>query len=101
MMQAIVPFAALAAGAILAAGAPGRSPERDAAEVAALDTAYQARWANDAVTMDRIWPRLRPRARHRHRAHKVELLEEARRRASPGRAAGDRRLAKVAWELRS
>ena len=55
MMQTIVPFAALAAGAILAAPAPGRSPERDAAEVAALDTAYQAAVErNDAAAMDRI-----------------------------------------------
>ena len=54
-MQTIVPFAALAAGAILAAGASGRSPGRDAAEVAALDTAYQAAVEqNDAATMDRI-----------------------------------------------
>ena len=55
MMPTIVPIAALAAGAILAAGAPARSPERDAAEVAALDTAYQAAVErNDAATMDRI-----------------------------------------------
>ena len=55
MMQTIVPFAALAAAAILAAAAPARSPERDAAEVAALDTAYQAAVEqNDAATMDRI-----------------------------------------------
>ena len=55
MMQTIVPFAALAAAATLAAAAPARSPERDAAEVAALDTAYQAAVEqNDAATMDRI-----------------------------------------------
>ena len=55
MMQTIVPFAALAAAAILAAAAPARSPEGDAAEVAALDTAYQAAVEqNDAATMDRI-----------------------------------------------
>ena len=55
MMQTIVPLAALAAGAILAAAGSGRSPERDAAEVAALDTAYQAAVEqNDAATMDRI-----------------------------------------------
>ena len=54
MMQTIVPFAVFAAGAVLAA-APGRSPERDAAEVAALDTAYQAAVEqNDAAAMDRI-----------------------------------------------
>ena len=54
-MQTIVPFAALAAGAILAATGSARSPERDAAEVAALDTAYQAAVEqNDATTMDRI-----------------------------------------------
>jgi len=55
MMQTIVPFAALAAGAILAAAGSARSRERDAAEVAALDTAYQAAVEqNDAATMDRI-----------------------------------------------
>jgi ketosteroid isomerase-like protein len=55
MMQMIVPFAALAAGTVVAAGAPARSPERDALEVAALDTAYQAAVEqNDAATMERI-----------------------------------------------
>ena len=55
MMQTIVPVVVIAAGAVLAAGPPARSPERDAAEVAALDTAYQAAVErNDAATMDRI-----------------------------------------------
>jgi len=81
MPQMIVPVAALAAGAILAAGAPARSPEGDAAEVAALDTAYQAAVErNDAATMDRILADdfvlvLGTGAVHT----KPELLEEARR----------------------
>jgi len=81
MMPTIVPIAALAAGAILAAGAPARSPEGDAAEVAALDTAYQAAVErNDAATMDRILADdfvlvLGTGAVHT----KPELLEEARR----------------------
>ena len=56
MMQTLVSVATLASGAILVAGAaPGRSPDADTAEVAALDTAYQAAVErNDAGTMDRI-----------------------------------------------
>jgi ketosteroid isomerase-like protein len=81
MMQTIVPLAALAAGAILAGAPAVRSPERDAADVAALDTAYQAAVErNDAATMDRILADdfvlvLGTGAVHT----KAELLEEARR----------------------
>ena len=80
MMQTLVPFAALAAGAILAAGAPGRSPERDAAEVAALDTAYQAAVEqNDVATMDRIVAEDFVLVLGTGSVHdKAELLEEAR-----------------------
>jgi ketosteroid isomerase-like protein len=80
MMHTIVPFAALAAGAILAAGAPVRSPERDAAEVAALDTTYQAAVEqNDAATMDRILADDFVLVLGTGTVHtKAELLEEAR-----------------------
>ena len=83
MMQTIVPFAALAAGAILAVGAPGRSSERDAAEVAALDTAYQAAVEkNDAVVMDRILADDFVLVLGTGTVHtKTELLEEARSRS--------------------
>jgi ketosteroid isomerase-like protein len=80
MMQTIVPFSALAAVAILAAGAPRRSPERDAAEVAALDTAYQAAVEqNDVATMDRILADDFVLVLGTGTVHdKAELLEEAR-----------------------
>jgi ketosteroid isomerase-like protein len=80
MMQTIVPLAALAAGVMLAAGAAGRSPERDAAEVAALDTAYQAAVElNDAATMDRILADDFVLVLGTGSVHdKAELLEEAR-----------------------
>ena len=79
-MPTPVPFAALVAAAILAAGAPGRSPERDAAEVAALDTAYQAAVEhNDAATMDRILADDFVLVLGTGTVHtKAELLEEAR-----------------------
>jgi ketosteroid isomerase-like protein len=82
MIQAIVPFAALAAGAMLAA-TPARSPERDAAEVAALDTAYQAAVErNDADAMDRILADDFVLVLGTGSVHdKAELLAEARRKA--------------------
>jgi ketosteroid isomerase-like protein len=83
MMRTIVSFAALAAGAILAAPAPARSPERDAAEVAALDTAYQAAVEqNDAAAMDRILADDFVLVLGTGSVHdKAELLAEARRKA--------------------
>ena len=83
MMQTIT-LAALAAGAILvAAAAPARSPDRDAAEVAALDTAYQAAVErNDADTMDRILADDFVLVLGTGSVHtKTELLEEARRKS--------------------
>jgi len=84
MMQTIIPVAALAASAMLVvAAAPARSPERDAAEVAALDTAYQAAVErNDADTMDRILADDFVLVLGTGSVHtKAELLEEARSRA--------------------
>jgi ketosteroid isomerase-like protein len=56
MEQQLLALGALACGAVLAGAVPSsRSPEGDAAEVAALDTRYQAAVeANDADTMERI-----------------------------------------------
>jgi ketosteroid isomerase-like protein len=81
MMQTLVSLAALASAAVLASGAPAtRSPERDAAEVAALDTAYQAAVErNDADAMDRILADDFVLVLGTGTVHtKKELLEEAR-----------------------
>ena len=84
MKRNVLSFALLASGAILtAAAAPGRSAERDAAEVAALDTQYQAAVeGNDAATMDRILADDFVLVLGNGTVHtKAELLEEARSRS--------------------
>lgn len=84
MEQQILSLGVLAFGAILTtAAAPGRSAERDAADVAALDTQYQAAVErNDAVTMDRILADDFVLVLGNGTVHtKAELLEEARSRS--------------------
>jgi ketosteroid isomerase-like protein len=84
MEQQLLSLGALAFGAILTAPAtPGPSSERDAAEVAALDTRYQAAVeGNDDATMDRILAEDFVLVLGNGTTHtKAELLQEARSRS--------------------
>jgi ketosteroid isomerase-like protein len=84
MGQGLFAFAGLALGVVVVAGAgAARSPDRDAAEVAALDTAYQAAVErNDADAMGRILADDFVLVLGNGTVHtKAELLEEARSRS--------------------
>ena len=91
-MQTLVPFAALAAGAIPAAGAPGRSPSGTRPTSPRSTPRTRPRWQqNDVATMDRILADDFVLVLGTGSVHdKAELPRGgAQQRASPGTAAGE------------